>query len=49
MSAIDTLNGKMGRSTVMLATQGDGRLPTSSQNQSPCYTTDWDDVLTIKI
>ncbi len=49
MNTIDTLNSKMGRSTIVLATQGDGRLPTSSQNQSPCYTTSWDDILTIKI
>ncbi len=49
MSAIDRINSEMGRSTIKMATEGDGKLPTTTANQSPNYSTQWDDLLTIKL
>ena len=43
-SALDVINGTFGRGTVKLAAQGSGRIKSSSENQSPHYTTLWDDI-----
>ena len=43
-SAMDVINGTFGRGTVKLAAQGSGRIKSSSENQSPHYTTLWDDI-----
>ena len=43
-SALDVINGPFGRGTVKLAAQGSGRIKSSSENQSPHYTTLWDDI-----
>ncbi len=49
MSVVDRLNSEMGRETIKMATGGDGSLPTSSANQSPCYSTKWEDILMINV
>ena len=43
-SALDVINGTFGRGTVKLAAQGSGRIKSSSENQSPHYTTLWNDI-----
>lgn len=43
-SVLDALNLKFGKSTIRLAVQGSGQIKTSSENQSPHYTTQWSDI-----
>ena len=43
-SALDIINGTYGRGTVKLAAQGSGRIRSSSESQSPHYTTRWSDI-----
>ena len=43
-SALDVINGTFGRGTVKLAAQGSGRIKASNDNQSPHYTTRWEDI-----
>ena len=43
-AALDVINGTFGRGTVKLAVQGSGRIRSSSERQSPHYTTNWDDI-----
>ena len=48
-SALDIINGTFGRGTVKLAAQGSGRIKSSSENQSPHYTTCWDDIPKVSV
>ena len=43
-AAIDTINNTFGKGTIKLAVQGSGRIKTTSENQSPHYTTKWSDL-----
>lgn len=49
-SALDTINATFGKGTIKLAVQGSGEIKSSSENQSPHYTTRWSDIphVTIK-
>lgn len=50
MHSIDQLNSRYGRDVVRLAAQGGGRKWKLHQEQlSPSYTTNWSDILTIKL
>ena len=48
-SALDVINGTFGRGTVKLAAQGSGRIKASSENQSPHYTTLWEDLPKVSV
>ena len=48
-SALDAINGTFGRGTVQLAAQGSGRIKSSSEKQSPHYTTLWDDLPKVSV
>ena len=43
-AAIDTINNTFGKGTIKLAVQGSGKIKTTSENQSPHYTTRWTDI-----
>ena len=43
-SALDAINATFGKGTIKLAVQGSGKIKTSSENQSPHYTTRWSDL-----
>lgn len=43
-SALDTINATFGKGTIKLAVQGSGEIKSSSENQSPHYTTRWSDI-----
>lgn len=43
-SALDAINAAFGRGTIKLAVQGSGEIKSSSENQSPHYTTRWSDI-----
>lgn len=49
-SALDAINATFGKGTIKLAVQGSGEIKSSSENQSPHYTTRWSDIphVTIK-
>ena len=49
-SALDAINAAFGKGTIKLAVQGSGEIKSSSENQSPHYTTRWSDIphVTIK-
>lgn len=50
MSAIDELNNRFGREKVKVAAQGYSRKWRLKQEKlSPCYTTNWNDILKVKI
>ncbi len=48
-SVLDAVNGKFGKSTIKLAVQGSGQIKSSSEKQSPHYTTLWSDIPTVVI
>ena len=48
-TALDIINGTYGRGTIKLAAQGSGRIKSSSENQSPHYTTLWSDIPTVSV
>ena len=48
-TALDAINGTYGRGTVKLAAQGSGHIKSSSEQQSPHYTTRWDDIPTVTV
>ena len=48
-SALDLINGTFGRGAVKLAVQGNGRIKSSSENQSPHYTTLWSDIPKVSV
>ena len=43
-SALDCINSTFGKGTIRLAVQGSGQIKSSSDNQSPHYTTRWSDI-----
>ena len=43
-SAVDVINAAFGKGTIKLAAQGSGRIKSSSEKQSPHYTTLWSDI-----
>ena len=43
-SAMDVINSTYGRGTLKMGVQGSGKIKSSSQNQSPHYTTQWSDI-----
>ena len=48
-SALDAINGTFGKGTVKLAIQGSGHIKSSSERQSPHYTTLWSDIPTVTV
>ena len=48
-TALDVINGTFGRGSVKLAVQGSGHIKSSSANQSPHYTTLWDDIPKVSV
>ena len=48
-SALDSINATFGRGAVRLAVQGSGRIISSSEKQSPHYTTRWEDIPGVSI
>ena len=48
-SAFDSINGAFGRGTVKFAVQGSGQIKSSSQRQSPHYTTLWSDIPKVSV
>lgn len=49
MSAIDSINGSMGRDSIIIASQGFGDIKMRHEHRSPRYTTDWDDLPTVTV
>ena len=48
-TALDIINGTFGRGAVKLAVQGSGHIKSSSENQSPHYTTRWSDLPEVSV
>ena len=48
-SALDSINATFGRGAVKFAVQGSGRIISSSEKQSPHYTTRWDDIPEVSV
>ncbi len=48
-SALDAINRTFGRGTIRLAVQGSGKIKSSSENQSPHYTTLWSDLPKVSV
>ena len=48
-SALDTINATFGKGIIKLAVQGSGKIKTSSDNQSPHYTTRWSDIPKVSV
>ncbi len=48
-SALDSINATFGKGTIRLAIQGSGKIKSSSDNQSPHYTTKWSDIPKVSI
>ena len=48
-AALDAINRTYGDGTLKLAVQGSGRIKTSSEKQSPHYTTRWSDLPTVSV
>ena len=48
-SALDSINATFGKGTIKLAVQGSGKIKTSSDNQSPHYTTKWSDIPKVSV
>ena len=48
-SALDVINGTFGRGTVKIAAQGSGHIRSSSERQSPHYTTLWEDIPKVSV
>ncbi len=49
MQTIDSLNAHLGRSTILLGSQGTGGIPSNRNYSSPRYTTEWSEILKIKV
>lgn len=47
MQTIDTINAHHGRSTIRVGSEGD--IPQNKNHTSPRYTTDWNDILVVKV
>ena len=48
-SALDIINSTYGEGTVRLAVQGDGRIRSTRENQSPHYTTRWSELPKVSV
>lgn len=48
-SALDAINRTYGDGTLKLAVQGSGRIKNTSENQSPHYTTSWNDLPKVSV
>ena len=48
-AALDAINGSFGKGTVKFAVQGNGQFFSSSEKQSPHYTTRWCDIPTVSL
>ena len=48
-SVVDTVNRAFGKGTIKFAVQGSGKIKSSSENQSPHYTTLWSDIPSITV
>jgi DNA polymerase V len=48
-SAVDAVNKAFGRGTVKFAVQGSGKIKSSSEKQSPHYTTEWSDIPVVTV
>ena len=48
-TVLDTINKTFGKGTIKLAVQGSGNIKSSSDNQSPHYTTLWTDIPTVTV
>lgn len=48
-SALDSINAAFGAGTIKLAVQGSGKIKTTSDNQSPHYTTRWSDIPKVSV
>ena len=48
-SVLDNINKTFGKGTIKLAVQGSGHIKSSSDNQSPHYTTLWTDIPTVTV
>ena len=48
-SAVDVINAAFGKGTIKLAAQGSGRIKSSSEKQSPHYTTLWSDIPLVSV
>ncbi len=48
-STLDAINSTFGRGTIKFAVQGSGKIKTSSDNQSPHYTTRWSDLPKVSV
>ena len=48
-SVVDAVNKAFGRGTVKLAVQGSGKIKSSSEKQSPHYTTEWSDIPVVTV
>lgn len=48
-SALDTINRTFGKGSIKLAAQGSGRIKSSSERQSPHYTTRWDEIPKVSV
>ncbi|MBS0350643.1 MAG: Y-family DNA polymerase [Proteobacteria bacterium] len=50
MKTLDDINNRMGRASIYLAAQGRREtLPLKFHRKSPCYTTHWQDILTVHV
>lgn len=49
MNVVDDLNRKQGKHTVVLAAQGFEPIKMNREHLSQSYTTNWDDILTVKV
>jgi DNA polymerase V len=48
-SALDSINATFGQGTIRLAIQGSGKIKSSSDKQSPHYTTRWSDIPKVSV
>ena len=48
-STLDSINATFGKGTIRLAIQGSGKIKSSSDNQSPHYTTLWSDIPKVSV
>ena len=47
--ALDAINATFGKGAIRLAVQGSGKIKTASGNQSPHYTTLWNDIPKVSV
>lgn len=49
MKSIDEVNRSFGRNMVKMGVQGNCKIPMASKHLSPCFTTQWDEILVIRV